>query len=73
MAKHNKEIDRLRRLVNEGEAFVKEGRSLLLRLEAGEAVESPSPTSNKKQKRKALINKLLNTNKRVKKKDIQAI
>ena len=73
MAKHNKEIDRLRRLVNEGEAFVKEGKSLLLRLEAGEAVQSPSPTSNKKQKRKALIKNLLNTNKRVKKKDIQEI
>ena len=73
MAKHNKEIDRLRRLVNEGEAFVREGRLLLLRLEAGEAVESPSPTSNKKQKRKALIKDLLNSNKRVKKKDIQAI
>ncbi|WP_299129398.1 hypothetical protein [uncultured Winogradskyella sp.] len=70
---NKKDITSLRRLINESEAFVKKGKALLKRLEAGEEVESPSPTLSKKKRREALINELLTTGRRVKKKDIKGL
>jgi uncharacterized protein (DUF169 family) len=70
---NKKDITSLRRLIDEGEVFVKKGKALLKKLEAGEEVESSSPTLSKKQRREALINELLTTGRRVKKKDIQGL
>lgn len=72
MAKKTK-IESLRRLIHQGETFLKESKVLLETLEAGEEVESPSPTLSKKEKTKALISDLLSTGRRVKKRDIQGL
>lgn len=64
------DIERLRRLIDEGEAFVKKAKAHLKKLEEGEGENHPL-TSSKKQKREALIKELLETGRRVKKKDIQ--
>lgn len=72
MAKETK-TESLRRLIHQGEAFLKESKALLITLEAGEEDESPSPSLSKKEKTKALISDLLSTGRRVKKKDIQGL
>ncbi|MAX71843.1 MAG: hypothetical protein CMC76_12230 [Flavobacteriaceae bacterium] len=69
MAKNNKNIECLRRLINEAEAFLKEGKPLLKKLENGEEVEIPSPISPH-QKRQQFFDEVLSSNRRVKKNEI---
>ena len=61
-----KDIDSLRR-------HLQEGKALLERLEAGELVESGSPTSTPQQKRKQFFSELLESGRRVKKSEIQGL
>ena len=61
-----KDIESLRR-------FLKEGKALLKRLEAGELVESGSPSSTPQQKRKQFFSELLESGRRVKKNEITSL